>query len=118
MIKEALRHIQYMFNELKRQEQQLPITMFFHKIERKKRCPLSKNLSHHHHYHLRLTSSSHHYYYITGYVQVGKYDFHCKVCNNNTVFHCLCNALMGKHYFYCLCSAVMEKHNFYFSVSP
>jgi len=57
MITEALQPIQQMFNELKRPKQQLPIMMFFHKVEEKK-CPLSKTLSHQHHLHL--TSSSHH----------------------------------------------------------
>jgi len=38
---------------------------------------------------------------IAGYVQVRTYDFHCKMCNNNTLFHCLCSALMEKHDFYC-----------------
>ena len=35
MITEALQHLQQMLNELKRQKQQLFITMFFHKVERK-----------------------------------------------------------------------------------
>jgi len=34
MITEALQPLQEMFNELKRQKQQLPITMFFHKVEK------------------------------------------------------------------------------------
>jgi len=34
-ITEALQPFQEMFNELKRQKQQLPITMFFHKVEKK-----------------------------------------------------------------------------------
>ena len=54
MITDASQPLQKMFNELKRQKQQLPIIMFFHKVENKK-CPLSKTLSH-----LLLTSSSHH----------------------------------------------------------
>ena len=29
------------------------------------------------------------------------YDFHCKMCDSNTFFHCLCSALMEKHDFYC-----------------
>jgi len=36
MITEALQPIQQMFNELKRLKQQLPIMMFFHKVEKKK----------------------------------------------------------------------------------
>jgi len=36
MLTEALHPLQEMFNELKRQKQQLPITMFFHKVEKKK----------------------------------------------------------------------------------
>ena len=51
MITEALQPLQQMFNELKRQKQQLPIMMFLHKAEKKK-CPLSKTLSHQHHMHL------------------------------------------------------------------
>ena len=35
VITEALQPRQQMFNELKRQKQQLPITMFFHKVEKK-----------------------------------------------------------------------------------
>ena len=35
MITEALQTPQQMFNELKSQKQQLPITMFFHKVEKK-----------------------------------------------------------------------------------
>jgi len=57
MITEALKSLQEMFNELKRQKPQLPIMMFFHKVEKKK-CPLSKTLSQQ--YHLSLTSSTHH----------------------------------------------------------
>jgi hypothetical protein len=37
---------------------------------------------------------------ITGYVPVRTCDFHCKMCSNNTFFHCLCSALMEKHDFY------------------
>ena len=29
------------------------------------------------------------------------YDLHCKVCNNNRFFRCLCSALMEKPDFYC-----------------
>ena len=36
MITEALQPLQQMFNELKRQTQQLPIMMFFHKVKKKK----------------------------------------------------------------------------------
>ena len=36
VIMEALQPLHQMFNELKRQKQQLPITMFFHKVEKKK----------------------------------------------------------------------------------
>ena len=57
MTTEDLHPPQQMFNELTGQKQQLPNTMFFHKVEKKK-CPLSKALSHQHH--LRLTSTSHH----------------------------------------------------------
>ena len=32
------------------------------------------------------------------------YDFLCKMCKNNTFFHCLCSALMEKYDFYCLLS--------------
>jgi hypothetical protein len=46
-----------MFNELKRQKQHLPITIFFHRMEKKK-GPLKTTLSHQHQ--VRLTSSSHH----------------------------------------------------------
>jgi len=35
MITEALQPLQEMFNELKRQKQQLPVTLFFHKVEKK-----------------------------------------------------------------------------------
>ena len=34
MIKDASQTLQKMFNELKRQKQQLPIMMFFHKVEK------------------------------------------------------------------------------------
>jgi len=56
MVTEALHSLQEMFNVLKRQKLQLPITMLFHKVE--KNCPLSKTVSHQHH--LRLTSSCNH----------------------------------------------------------
>ena len=56
MITEALQPPQQTFNELKRQKQQLPITMSS-TWWRKNKCPLSKILSHQHH--LCLTSSSH-----------------------------------------------------------
>ena len=61
MTTEALQPLQQMFNELKRQKQQLPITMFFHKVEKKK-CLLSKTLGHQHH--LRQTSFSHHRFHL------------------------------------------------------
>jgi hypothetical protein len=35
MITEALQTLHQMFNELKRQKQQLPITMFLYKVEKK-----------------------------------------------------------------------------------
>jgi hypothetical protein len=35
VITEALQPLQEMFNVLKRQKQQLPIMMFFHKVEKK-----------------------------------------------------------------------------------
>ena len=35
------------------------------------------------------------FFLITGYVQVRTYDFHCKICNSNTFFHCLYSALMN-----------------------
>ena len=57
MITEALQPLQQMFNGFKRLQQKLPNTMFFHKLEKKKKCSLSKNLSHQNH--LCLTSSSH-----------------------------------------------------------
>jgi hypothetical protein len=41
MITEDLQPLQQMFNESKRQKQYLDITIFFHKVEKKK-CPLSK----------------------------------------------------------------------------
>jgi hypothetical protein len=41
MITEALQTHHQMFNESKRQKQYLPITIFFHKMEKNK-CPLSK----------------------------------------------------------------------------
>jgi hypothetical protein len=31
------------------------------------------------------------------------YDFHCKICNNNMFFHCLCSSLMEKHDFLLFC---------------
>jgi len=36
MITEALQPLQQMFNGFKRLQQKLPITMFFHKLEKKK----------------------------------------------------------------------------------
>ena len=36
MITEALQPLQQMFNELKRQKKQLLLTMFFHKVEKRK----------------------------------------------------------------------------------
>jgi hypothetical protein len=35
---------------------------------------------------------------------VRTYDFHCKMCNNNTFFHCLCSTLMEKDDFIVLSS--------------
>jgi len=37
MITEALQPLQQMFNGFKRLQQKLPITMFFHKLEKKKK---------------------------------------------------------------------------------
>jgi hypothetical protein len=37
-----------------------------------------------------MVKSSNPNFLITGYVQVRTYDFHCKMCNNNTFFHCAC----------------------------
>ena len=39
------------------------------------------------------------------YRYVRTYDFHCKMCNNNMFFHCLCIALMEKHDLY---SVILE----------
>jgi len=56
MVTEALQFFHQMFNKLKRLMQQLLITMS--STRWKKKCPLSKTLSHQHH--LRLKSSNHH----------------------------------------------------------
>jgi hypothetical protein len=68
MVTEDLQSLQEMFNELKRQKQQLPITMLFHKVE--KNCPLSKTVSHQHH--LRLTSSCNHRFRLTSLLHLPK----------------------------------------------
>ena len=70
MVTEAFKPPQQMFNELKREKHQLPIKMLFHKVEKKKTCPLSKTLSHQHH--VRLRSASHHRFRLLSFLHLPK----------------------------------------------
>jgi len=65
---------------------------------RKRKRRMEKSVNTHNRLKYFLTHKS---FLITDYVQVRTYDLRCKMCNNNTFFHCLCSALMEKHNFYC-----------------
>ena len=58
-----------MFNEFKRQKQHLPIRLLFHKVKKKK-CSLSKTLSHQNH--LQLMLFSHHRFHLLSFFHLPK----------------------------------------------